>query len=151
MTISYLVLAVALGAAVSIYLPMISKTSQMMGSPFLGNIPFFGMALLASVLMAVLTGSRLSDLSKFATVPFWLFMAGVIGALAILGASFLVPRIGTGVLFVLIVAGQVVFGALVSHYGLFGVPEKPITLLKSLGIVFVIAGAAIVSFGSDSR
>ncbi len=64
----------------------------------------------------------------------------------IVGSSYLVPQIGTGAFFVLLVAGQILFGALINQFGLLGVPVQPITMLKLLGIVMAIAGAAIVSF-----
>lgn len=151
MTLQYFFLAVVLGAAVSVYIPMISKTSQLMGSPLLANIPFFGMALAFSVIIAAISGFRLSDLSKMGAVPAWLFLAGAVSALAIIGASFLVPRIGAGVLFVLLVAGQILFGAVVSQFGLLGAPKNPVTLVQCLGIAFVIFGAAIVSFSGDPQ
>lgn len=44
-------------------------------------------------------------------------------ALMIFRSSYLVPRIGTGALFVLVVSGQIIIGAVINHYGLLGVPE----------------------------
>jgi transporter family-2 protein len=49
----------------------------------------------------------------------------------IFGSSYLVPRIGTGALFVLLVAGQIIIGAVINHYGLLGVPEQSISTVKA--------------------
>jgi transporter family-2 protein len=67
----------------------------------------------------------------------------------IFGSSYLVPRIGTGALFVLLVAGQIIIGAVINHYGLLGVPEQSISTVKLSGTVLVLAGAVLVSFGDQ--
>ncbi|MDJ0826807.1 MAG: DMT family transporter [Rhodobacter sp.] len=146
MTIAYFFLALAMGAAVSIYIPMASQSSAMMGSPVLGNVPFFAVAFLSSVVIALGSGFRPGDISRVAHVPAWLFLSGAVSAVMIIGASFLVPRIGTGVFFVLLVTGQILLGAVISQFGLFNVPEQPINLMKAFGILMVLAGAILVSF-----
>ena len=67
----------------------------------------------------------------------------------IFGSSYLVPRIGTGALFVLLVAGQIIIGAVINHYGLLGVPEQSISTVKLSGTVLVLAGAVLISFGDQ--
>jgi transporter family-2 protein len=67
----------------------------------------------------------------------------------IFGSSYLVPRIGTGALFVLLVAGQIIIGAVINHYGLLGIPEQSISTVKLSGTVLVLAGAVLVSFGDQ--
>ena len=64
-------------------------------------------------------------------------------------SSYLVPRIGTGALFVLVVSGQIIIGAVINHYGLLGVPEQSISTVKLSGTVLVLAGAVLVSFGDQ--
>ena len=66
------------------------------------------------------------------------------------GVSDLVPRIGTGALFALLVTGQILAGMLINHFGLLGVPVQPISLATGLGALFVIIGAVIVTFSTKS-
>ncbi len=147
MTIFNFLLALGMGAAISIYLPMISQSARILGAPVLGNVPFFAIAFLSSVVLVFVTGHKLPTMAKLAEVPAWLFIAGVVSALMIFGSSYLVPRIGTGALFVLLVAGQIIIGAVINHYGLLGVPEQSISTFKFSGTVLVLAGAVLVSFG----
>ena len=149
MTFFNFLLALGMGAAISIYLPMISQSARILGSPVLGNVPFFAIAFLSSVVLVFATGHRLPTMAKLAEVPAWLFIAGVVSALMIFGSSYLVPRIGTGALFVLLVAGQIIIGAVINHYGLLGVPEQSISTVKLSGTVLVLAGAILVSFGDQ--
>ena len=149
MTIFNFLLALGMGAAISIYLTMISQSARILGAPVLGNVPFFEIAFLSSVVLVFVTGHKLPTLAKLAEVPAWLFIAGVVSALMIFGSSYLVPRIGTGALFVLLVAGQIIIGAVINHYGLLGVPEQSISTVKFSGTVLVLAGAVLVSFGDQ--
>ncbi|MGA1179288.1 MAG: DMT family transporter [Marivivens sp.] len=149
MTIFNFLLALGMGAAISIYLPMISQSARILGAPVLGNVPFFAIAFLSSVVLVFVTGHELPTMAKLAEVPAWLFIAGVVSALMIFGSSYLVPRIGTGALFVLLVAGQIIIGAVINHYGLLGVPEQSISTVKFSGTVLVLAGAVLVSFGDQ--
>ena len=76
-----------------------------------------------------------------------MLVAGLISGFVILGTAFLIPRIGAGPFFVLVVAGQIVMGAIMSHFGIFGSPVDPATLKKLAGIVLVIGGAYLVTVG----
>lgn len=146
MTFSYILLALGLGAIVSIYFPMIAQTAKILGSGPLANIPFFGIAFLTSILIAVFTGNRLSELQKASTVPVWLWTAGIMSAGLIIGSSFLIPRLGLGTFFVLLVSGQVIAGMLFGYLGMFGVPASAVSLGKISGAFLVIAGVYLVTF-----
>jgi transporter family-2 protein len=43
------------------------------------------------------------------------------------------------------IAGQVISGMIFSHYGLLGSPVEPISMLKVLGVLLLVAGAGIVT------
>jgi len=141
----YSLLSVAMGLALAIYLPILSHSGKIIGSPILANIPFYTLGLLTSFLLSLMMGSKLSDYSKLSGVPPWMFIAGVVSGLMILGTTFLIPRIGPGPFFVLMVTGQIIGGALLSHYGLLGAPLDTVTLKKIAGMALVVAGAYLVT------
>ncbi|MCB1501291.1 MAG: DMT family transporter [Bauldia sp.] len=141
-----MILAMVMGATISLYVPMIAQSARIMGSPVMGNVPFFAVALVTSVVITWLSGGRLSDFSRITQVPAWLFVAGILSAVMIVGSSYLVPRIGTGALFVGMVAGQIILGMVINQIGFLNVPVQPITALKAFGAAMVIGGAAIVTF-----
>lgn len=140
-------LAIAMGALMSIYIPMISQSARIMGATVMGNVPFFFVAFVSSVGIALAFGQRGEAFRKILDVPGWLLLAGVFSALIIVGASYLVPRIGTGPLFVMLVAGQIVSGIVINQFGLLGVPAQPATPSIAIGALLVIAGAGLVTFG----
>ncbi len=146
MMISLVLLALAMGAVISIYLPMISQTARLLGSAPMANVPFFAIAFASSVVIAVATGSRGGDFAKVGALPPLLLTAGIMSAGMIIGSSFLIPRIGIGVFFVLLVSGQVIAGMVFGQFGLFGIPASDMTLGKIAGAAMVIAGVYLVTF-----
>lgn len=145
MTVSFVFLALALGAVVSIYFPMIAQSAKILGSGPLANVPFFGIAFLTSVFIALATGARTVDFYKIPTVPLWLLSAGVMSAGLIIGSSFLIPRIGLGAFFVLLVSGQVLAGMVFGQLGLFGMAPSPVTVWKGAGVLMVVGGVYLVT------
>ena len=57
-----------------------------------------------------------------------MYLSGVLSGLMILGSAFLIPQIGAGPFFVLFVAGQVVTGAIIGHFGWFRLAPDAATL-----------------------
>ena len=146
MAIHLIALALLMGALLSVYVPMISKSAQILGSGPLANVPFFAVALVSSILIAIATGSRSGDIQKITSLPLWLLTAGIMSAGMIIGSSYLVPRIGIGAFFVLLVSGQVLAGMIFGYFGMFGVPASALTLGKVAGAFLVIGGVYLVTF-----
>ena len=146
MAIHLVALALLMGATISIYLPMITQTSKLLGSGPMANIPFFAIALVSSIAIAIASGSRAEQFQKIGTLPLWLLTAGVLSAGMIIGSSYLIPKIGIGAFFVLLVSGQVLAGLVFGYFGLFGVPASTLTMGKLLGALLVIGGVYLVTF-----
>jgi transporter family-2 protein len=146
MSLSIILLAMALGAIISIYFPMIARSAQILGSAPLANVPFFFIAFVASVGIALATGSRATDFGKITQLPPSLYVSGVLSAGLIIGSSFVIPKIGLGAFFVLLVSGQVLAAMVFGHLGLFGAAPSPLTMGKLAGAVLVIAGVWLVTF-----
>ena len=145
MAIHLVALALLMGAIISIYLPMITQTSKILGSGPMANVPFFAVALLSSVIIAVARGSKAEDFQRIASLPPLLLTAGVMSAGMIIGSSYLIPKIGIGAFFVLLVSGQVLAGMVFGYFGFFGVPESPLTTGKVLGASLVVAGVYLAT------
>ena len=146
MAIQNIILALTMGAMISVYLPMISRTAQIMGSPTMANVPFFLIAFLSSLVITVAAGSRAADFGKVLSLPPLLLTAGIMSAAMIIGSSYVVPRIGIGAFFVLLVAGQVLAGMVFGQLGLFGAPQTALSVGKVAGAAMVIAGVWLVTF-----
>jgi transporter family-2 protein len=136
--------AVAIGAAFAVYFPMLGQAGRITGSPALVSVIFFLSGAVVAAIVFFLT-SKPSVVTKLADVPPWLLLSGVMSGIAVFGTASLIPRVGPGVFFVLLVAGQVTVGALLSHFGALGSTVDPITLRKLAGMLLVVGGAYLVA------
>lgn len=146
MAIPMIFLALAMGAIISIYLPMVSATAKQLGSGPMANVPFFGVAFATSLVIAVASGARGAAFQKIGAIPPVLLTAGAMSAAMIIGSSYLIPKIGIGTFFVLLVSGQVLAGLAFGYFGLFGVPPTTMSFGKLMGAAMVIGGVWLVTF-----
>jgi len=140
--IFWLILAVVLGAAISIYMPMNGAIAKVAGSPIVANVLFYFVGLLTSLALLGLFGD-FKTLLKLKNLPPFLLITGVMSALMVLGTIFLLPQLGAGKLFLLQIVGQIIMALIVSHFGLFESSQDPITPQKIIGAAFLVVGAII--------
>ena len=141
-TLLYFLLAVLMGATISVYLPMNSSVSRYFGSSIAANVTFFLAALLTATLIFALFGDFRTVL-KVKSIPPYLFLTGAMSALMVLGTTFLIPRLGARRLFILQIAGQVVMATIISHFGVLESPQDPVTPQKLVGAALLILGAVV--------
>ena len=72
-----------------------------------------------------------------------MWAGGAMGMLVVLKFTFALPRIGTTATIGILIAGQLVMGAVIDRYGLFGVDQITLTWPRLLGIGLLGAGAAL--------
>ena len=69
---------------------------------------------------------------------------GIFGAIYIAGSILMLPRLGAATVVALIVVGQMVGSLAFDHFGLLGVPEQPVSLVRIAGAAFLILGVVLV-------
>jgi transporter family-2 protein len=138
----FILLAIISGVIISIYLPMNSMISRHIGSPIAATIIFFLGALVTSVVIFAIFG-EINTIGNISHVPPYLLITGISGALMVLLATILIPRIGARKMFLLLLTGQVIMAIIISHFGLLESPKDPITIKKIIGASILIIGAII--------
>ena len=111
----------------------------------MGNAMFWTIGAITAIIIG-LTGWDPAVFTRLKEVPLWLLTAGVMGGLLVFGIAWTMPQLGAGPAFVLLIAGQVISGMIFSHFGLLGSPVEPISMVKIVGVVLLISGAAIVTY-----
>ena len=76
----------------------------------------------------------------------WWLVGGLLGAAYVTTMTFAVPKLGIGAATALIIAGQLIAAAVFDHFGVLGIQEQPLTLLRMVGIGMLIGGALLVRF-----
>ena len=111
----------------------------------MGNAIFWCIGAVTAVIIG-LTQWEPEVFSRLKDVPLWLLTAGAIGAALVFGIAWIIPQIGAAPAFLLMIAGQVIAGMVMSHYGFLGAPVEPISITKILGALMLIGGAGLVTF-----
>lgn len=78
--------------------------------------------------------------------PWWIWIGGIIGSLFVLGNIFLVPLLGTGLVVVIVLVGQIAGSLLVDQCGWFGAKKNPISAIQLLGLLFMVGGVVLIKF-----
>jgi bacterial/archaeal transporter family-2 protein len=110
----------------------------------------FGAALLSFVVGAVALAAVLAAVRApwpghpLVAAPWWTWCGGLMGALYVLGAVLIAPRIGPGPLLALVVMGQMSAALMLEHFGWLGTVQHPVNGVRILGVVLIVAGAALV-------
>lgn len=76
--------------------------------------------------------------------PWWMWLGGICGAIAVFGNSWLIPQIGAGAFFMALLLGQMLLSLLMEKYGWMGSVQKQISYLQLAGVALMIAGVAII-------
>jgi bacterial/archaeal transporter family-2 protein len=98
--------------------------------------------LLATIILLV-SRQGLGRLGTVFSVPPWMWIGGLMGLTVVFSITFAQPRIGATATIGILIAGQLVMGAVIDRYGLFGVDQIALTWPRVLGIALLAAGAAL--------
>lgn len=96
----------------------------------------------------LLMRAPLPQVQQLAHAPWWAWFGGVAGVLYITAALVLTPRLGAAGFIVCVVAGQVLSSLLIDQFGLMGLPERPVNLLRLAGVGMIVIGMIVVQWGT---
>jgi len=82
-----------------------------------------------------------------ASMPKYLFLGGLYGILLVVFNSYCFVQIGATLTLTLGLFGQMVFSAIVDHFGLFGMTVSKMNPKKMIGFGVVSAGVVLMTFG----
>lgn len=143
MTALYLFAALGLGAIISMQPAINAQMALRLGSPLIAAICSIVISLAMIVVVWTTLGRAPISLPKLFSLPWWVLIGGAAGALFVLGGIMVAPRLGVAAFFTCIVLGQVLGAAVLDQFGAFGLEARPISWTRVLGIMFVVAGAAM--------
>jgi transporter family-2 protein len=99
--------------------------------------------LVLSAAILVIARSGTGGLSGAFRTPAWMWLGGVMGLTVVFAITFAQPRIGATATIGILIAGQLVMGAVIDRFGLFGVDRIDISAPRAAGIVLLGIGAAL--------
>lgn len=124
------------GIAIGFQSPMASMISQRIGVLESVFIIHAGGAVGALIPMLIF-GNRLTE---WRSVPSFTLFAGLFGLIVIYAMSFMIPRIGIAGALITLLAGQLLIGSLLDHFGLLGAMHRPFDFTRAFGLSIVMLG-----------
>jgi len=83
-------------------------------------------------------------LGTWRAAPWYTLLGGVLGVMIVGGYAFVIPRIGLAPAITIAVASQLIFSAILSHYGVLGAIEQPFTVSRVAGILVLLVGTWLI-------
>jgi transporter family-2 protein len=139
------VLTMFLGVILAVHLAMNGKVGSVLNNARVGNALFWCIGAVGAIAIG-LTGWQSGALGPLKQVNPVLLTAGVMGACLVFAIAWLIPQVGAGAVMITLLAGQVLGGLIMSHYGWLGSPVQPVTLTKIAGVVVMIGGVVLATY-----
>ena len=115
-----------------------SRLREYAGGAVLATLIQFTIGLI--LLLALAFGSNaFSGAARLKTAPLWVFLGGALGVAYVSSAMIAVPRIGSSMLLITAVTGQMLASLAIDHNGWFGVAPVPMSAKRVAGAVLLAA------------
>ena len=141
---SLYVLTIFLGVVLTVHLAMNGKVGVAIGNARVGNMVFWCVGAVGAILIGA-TGWQAGALSGLREVNPILLTAGLMGASLVFGIAWLFPQVGAANATIALLAGQILSGMVLSHFGWLGSPVQPITMRSALGAVVLLMGVVLAT------
>jgi transporter family-2 protein len=129
------------GIAVAFQPTINARLAQKVGA-YESSLISFAVGTLALFIIVMVSGR--GSLRGIAGASWWELTGGLLGAFFVTLTIILVPRLGTAALMAAVIAGQLITGALLDHFGVLGLRHLPLTPLRCAGMCLLAAGAALI-------
>lgn len=140
-----LLFTIFLGIILAVHLAMNGKVGASLNNPRVANALFWCIGALAAVIIGA-TGWKTGAFDGLKDVHPVLLTAGAMGACLVFAIAWLIPQVGAGAVMITLIAGQVLGGMILSHFGWLGSPIKPISVTNLLGAAVMIGGVVLATW-----
>lgn len=134
------------GAASPAQASVNARAKEDLGSVYTTAVGNFITAwVLMAVLILAMERSLFIPVSDIAAQPLWIWLGGPCGTAIMILNIVCLPKLGSARNVMLICFGQIITGLVIDNFGLFGAMKVPMTVMRAVGAVLVIAGVALVN------
>lgn len=139
----WIVLALLAGAFLPIQAGLNAKLDKVVESPIYASMFSFLVGTIGLLAYILFTRQTVAW-SAIREVPNYVWIGGLMGAFYVTVIILAFPKLGPGLTFGLVVAGQMVISVLMEHFNVLVAQQQPISYMKILGIILVVAGTIII-------
>ncbi len=131
------------GAMLPIQAGINTRLGKAADNAVIASLISFMVGLLALLIYTMVTQQAYS-IKGLKEAPVHAWTGGIIGAFYVTVIIFAFPKIGPGLTFALVIAGQLLLSILMEHFQLLGAHHHPINLSKVIGMLLIFVGVALI-------
>ena len=114
-------------------------------NPRVANALFWCIGAVGAVAIGI-TGWKSGALAGLKGVNPILLTAGLLGASLVFAIAWAIPQVGAFGLMMGLLAGQIISGMVLSHFGWLGSPVQPIKPLNLIGAAVMVGGVVLATY-----
>lgn len=145
MKLIFFVSTLFLGIVLALHLAMNGKVGAALNNARVGNALFWCVGAVAALIIGA-SGWRTGALAGLKDVNPLLFTAGALGACLVFAIAWMLPQVGARAVFITLIAGQILGGMALSHFGWLGSPVQRVSLANLAGALMTLGGVALATY-----
>lgn len=138
------------GACLATQAGINAQLGRYLGHPLWATFVSFAVGTLLIIPLLVIWRVPEPALTLASKAPWWIWTGGAIGVFFVTAALMLAPKTGIAAFLAAMIAGQMLASLVLDHYGLIGLPVRPITLTRALGTALIVAGVLVAQLERTS-
>ena len=137
------IITLGIGMILPIQAAVNGKLMRTFGHPVIGAAISF---LTGTILLVTysLTLQKPITLAAVKETNWYDWTGGIIGVIYVTGIIMIIPRLGAGFAFALIIGGQLLMSLIMDHYGMLGLAINEISWSKTIGFLLLIIGVWLI-------
>ncbi|MBP6730976.1 MAG: DMT family transporter [Chitinophagales bacterium] len=120
-----------------------ARLGKAIESPVQASMVSFIVGAAALVLYVIVSGQSISW-AGVKTAPPYVWLGGLLGAFYVTVIVMAFPRLGPGLTFGLVIAGQMIVSVLLEHFNVLVAQPQPVSYMRVVGIAMVVGGVFII-------
>lgn len=141
-TIAVLLIGLVGGVSVGLQGPIAGSMGQRIGGTASSLVVHLSGAILSAAVLIVNGGEKIRD---WYSLPWYMLGAGVFGVILYQTIAVTLPRLGSTMMVMLIIVGQLVTGVVIDHFGLLGVTQRSVDPARLAGVGILLIGGYLIS------
>ncbi|WP_346795560.1 DMT family transporter [Halomonas sp. Bachu 37] len=150
MNLLFVGVALVAGMLMPFQAPSNAALGRALGHPFWASAVSLLVSFLLVLVMLLVLRAPAPAVTQTFHLPPWVWIGGFVGVFYVSASLILAPHLGATGLMVCLIAGQILASLVIDHFGLVGLPRRPASAARLVGIVVMLVGVAIVLATSSS-
>jgi transporter family-2 protein len=139
----WIALAFLSGAFLPLQGGLNARLGKAIASPVQASMVSFIVGAVALVLYVIVSGQSISW-AGVKTAPPYVWLGGLLGVFYVTVIVMAFPRLGPGLTFGLVIAGQMIVSVLLEHFNVLVAQPQPLSYMRLLGIAMVVGGVFVI-------